>query len=131
MKKKINAIMIIILLGMFLSVIFLTYENRTYQRQIDERDKFIQVLLVKDSISSKLVDIEDQDSILIYKYVIGDEGKPLKYNDLLDEMLYYRRQAEIKDRILVTAKRKYNFNYSFKESGDTLIIGLWNKTNNN
>ena len=127
MKKKINAIVILALLGMFLSIIFLMYENRSYQRQIEERDRFIKVMLIKDSISSQLVDIEDQDSILIYKYMIGDDGKALKYNDLLDEMSYYRKQAEIKDRILVAAKRKYNFNYSFKELGDTLIIGLWNK----
>ena len=127
MKRKINAIVFLFVLTMLLSIIFLAYENRSYQRQIDERDKFIQGLLIKDSIASRLVDIEDQDSLYIYKYIIGKDGKVLKYNDLLEEVLYYRNQAEIKDMILVSAKRKYKFNYSYKESGDTLIIGFWDK----
>lgn len=127
MKRKISAFVILLLLAMLFSIFFLTYENRSYQRQIEERDRFIRELLVRDSITSKLVDIEDQDTILIYKYVVGEDGNAIKYNDLAEELVYYRKQVEIKDKILVSAKRKYRFNYSIKESGDTLIIVFWDK----
>lgn len=127
MKRKIRPFVILLLLAMFFSIFFLAYENHSYQRQIEERDSFIRELLVRDSIASKLVNIEDQDSMLIYKYVVGEDGNAIKYNDLAEELSYYRKQAEIKDKIIVSAKRKYRFNYSIKESGDTLIIVFWDK----
>ena len=58
---------------------------------------------------------------------MGDDGQILTYDDLLEKYLYYRKESEIKDRILVRAKHYYKFNYSVKVNGDTIILGFWDK----
>ena len=127
MKNRINALIIVVVTTMVLSIIFLIQENHAYQQQIEERDGLIRKLLLKDSLTSRLVNIEDQDSMFIYSYSIGDDGQILTYDDLLEKYLYYRKESDIKDRILVRAKHHYNFNYSIKVKGDTIILGFWDK----
>lgn len=127
MKKKINALIFVVVATMLLSIVFLIQENHSFQRQIEERDGFIRYLLLRDSITSRLVKIEDQDSMFIYSYSMGDDGQILTYDDLQEKYLYYRKESEIKDRILVRAKHYYKFNYSVKVNGDTIILGFWDK----
>ena len=128
MKRKINTLLWIVTTVLLLFVVFLIWENHSYQRQIEERDIFINHLLLKDSISSRFIKIEDQDSMFIYSYDIADDGHVLTYDELSKEYHFYRREAEIKDVILVRAKQHYKFNYSAKINGDTIILGFWEKS---
>ena len=127
MEKRIKVYIWLMIIAAFSSITFLIYENRIYQKQIADRDKLIGQILIKDSISSRLLNIKETDSLIIVTYEKGEDGHALTYDELSEQMHFYRKQAELKDFILVKAKQRYKFNYSFKERGDTLIIGFWKK----
>ncbi len=125
--NKIKVFILLFCIALAVSVAYLIVENSTYQAQIEERDRFIRRLLIKDSLSSRLLDIEELDTMLIIKYNVSEDGHPLTYDELWKDLCFYRRQVEIQDWVIVKAKQYYNFNYRIKELGDTLIIDFWEK----
>ncbi len=109
---------------------YLLYENKTYLRQIKEKETLIQRLQIRDSISSQLVDIQETDTSFIYVVTRDEEGKPLSYSELDSMMWQYKIDADIKDRIIVHAKNIYHFNYSIKMDEDGhILLKFWNKPN--
>lgn len=120
----------LLLLGivMFLiAFLFLLYENHAFSRQIQEKDAIIQRLQIRDSISSKLIGIEETDSSFIYSYSQKPDGGIYTYHELDSMVREYDYELYVKDLILVKAKNYYQFNYSIKRLGDTIILGFWNK----
>ncbi|MBQ9638431.1 MAG: hypothetical protein IJV22_02615 [Bacteroidales bacterium] len=110
-----------------IAICYLLFENNTYSRQISEKDAIIQRLQIRDSISSKLIDIEETDTSFIYSFVRNSDGDILSYHELDSMVRKYDYELYVKDLILVKAKNYYQFNYSIKRIGDTIILGFWNK----
>lgn len=77
---------------------------------------------------SELIDVEENDSMIIVQKTINKEtGNVVSYSELDSMCNLYYRELQLKDLILVSAKRKYNFNYSIKHRGDSIVISFWNK----
>lgn len=106
---------------------YLLFENHTYSRQISEKNAIIQRLQIRDSISSQLINIEETDTSFVYSYVRNSDGDILSYHELDSMVREYDYELYVKDLILVKAKNYYQFNYSIKRLGDTIILGFWNK----
>ena len=105
---------------------YLLFENNTYRRQISERDALIQRLLIRDSIFSEIVKINETDSSFTY-IVCKEMGKTLTYDSLISLYEYYKEEAELKDIIILKAKEHYHFDYRMKRKGDTISVGFWDK----
>lgn len=106
---------------------YLLFENNTYRRQISERDALIQRLLIRDSISSKFIKINETDSMFTYIVCKDDMGNTLTYDTLISLYKYYKEEAELKDIIILKAKEQYHFDYRMKRKGDTISVGFWDK----
>ena len=107
---------------------YLQYVNVTYRVQIGNSVRLISRLIQKDSILSELIDVEENDSMIIVQKTINKEtGNVVSYSELDSMCNLYYRELQLKDLILVSAKRKYNFNYSIKHRGDSIVISFWNK----
>ena len=128
MKKRVNKVIILRVLVLVISLFIcgLLYLNINYSRQISERDVLINKLMLKDSISSSVLKIQETDTTFIYKVHTDDVGNTLTYDQVDSMAMTYKRELDLKDLILVKAKQHYGFNYSVQEKGDTIIIG-WSK----
>ena len=63
-------------------------------------------------------------------YVVDRDAetkRALTYKDLDSLYLYYYRQCKLYEDILLYAKRKYDFNYSYLANGDSVKIAIWDK----
>lgn len=125
MKNKVTILFILALLISFVG--YLLFENASYKRQIGERDQLLQRLLLQDSIASTLLKIEETDSMIVYSYVTDDEGNKLSYQEAVRLMRHYEKEVDIKDMIILDAKRLYKFDYSVQQLGDTIRLKFWNK----
>lgn len=116
-----------ILLVVFAVVSFL--ENRSLERQIEQRDDMIKNLLKRDSIQDMLVPTTvTDDGYLVYTYRVNNEtNKPFTYQELDSMYSVLQNELYIKDAIIVSAKRHYKFNYSYKASGDSIVMRFWDK----
>lgn len=128
--KYVNKIFVgifFILLVVFAVVSFL--ENRSLERQIEQRDDMIKNLLKKDSIQDMLVPATvTDDGYLVYTYRVNTEAnKPLSYHELDSMYSVLQNELYIKDAIIVSAKRHYEFNYSYKVTGDSVVMKFWDK----
>ena len=116
---------ILILLGAYL-----IYTNYSYSRQIEENNKIIDQLMLYTSITKDLIE-EYPDStrrFFIRKYFFNREtNKPITYNELDSLYERYREQAEVYEIILLRAKKIYQFDFSYKIIGDTVITSIWPK----
>ena len=116
---------ILILLGAYL-----IYTNYSYSRQIEENNKIIDQLMLYTSITKDLIE-EYPDStrrFFIRKYFFNTETKkPITYNELDSLYERYREQAEVYEIILLRAKKIYQFDFSYKIIGDTVITSIWPK----
>lgn len=115
------------LLVSIIALCYLLFENYTYSRQISEKNAIIQRLQIRDSISSQLINIEETDTSFIYSFARNSDGDILSYHELDSMVREYDYELYVKDLILVKAKNYYQFNYSIKRLGDTIILGFWNK----
>lgn len=125
MKNKVPILFILALLISFVG--YLLFENASYKRQIGERDQLLHRLLLKDSIASSLLKIEETDSMIVYSYVTDDEGNKLSYQEAVQLMRHYEKEVDIKDMIILDAKRLYKFDYSVQQLGDTIRLKFWKK----
>ncbi len=116
---------ILILLGAYL-----IYTNYSYSRQIEENNKIIDQLILHNSLTKDLIE-EYNDSTgryFIRKYVFNTEtNKPVTYNELDSLYQTYREQAEIYEILLLRAKKIYQFDFSYKVLGDTIVTSIWPK----
>lgn len=119
---------IIVLIIAVLYIFYLQYVNYSYYRQIQENNSIIDDFMLRDSISSELLEtIPDSTG---YKLVLirnAETGKPVTYMQL-DSM--YEEAAEkafMYEQILLSAKKILKFDYSYKIKGDTIIFGFWDK----
>ncbi len=125
MNKVFTIIVCVCLLGY---IIYLQHVNTIYQRQISESQTLINKLIVKDSLTSSLIDIQETDSMFVIKKVIDkNTGHSLTYHELDSICEDYFNLAQIREQIILSAKRHYKFNYSYKIKGDSIIISFWNK----
>mgnify|MGYP000585606080 CR=1 FL=1 len=112
----------------FAYIAYLQYANFTYERQIKYSQNLINKLVIKDSIFSSVLNIQDKDSLLsIIRRKDLRTGKILSYEDLDSLCNEYLRRNELLEQIILSAKRHYKFNYSYKIKGDSIIISFWNK----
>ena len=106
----------------------LHYINYNYERQIADNNRIIQKLLVQDSIANSILPIQKNDSIGFFIVTKNIEtGETLTYKDLDSLFHYYKEQSYIYEKILLSAKRNYKFNYSYQIKGDSIIMSFWNK----
>lgn len=103
---------------------FSEYGNNEMRRQIKERDRCIALL---DSIVKVYLNAEKTDSSYIFRISIDQYGNKLSIRDLdsiniANELIIFQQDA-----IILAAKQKYNFDYSFKMDGNLLKIKLWDK----
>lgn len=117
----------IVLLVVFSIVSF--FENRNLERQIEQRDDMIKNLLKKDSIQDKLVpSTVTDDGHLVYVYSVNKiTNEPFTYHELDSMCSVSKKELYIKDAILVAAKQYYKFNYSYKLTGDSIVMEFWDK----
>lgn len=125
-NKTISTYVGILFLIVVMFMGYLLFENNTYRRQISERDALIQRLLIRDSIFSEIVKINETDSSFTY-IVCKEMGKTLTYDSLISLYEYYKEEAELKDIIILKAKEQYHFDYRMKRKGDTISVGFWDK----
>ena len=114
-----SSILLAIILVMSLFVAFLFYANNELDKQIGERNDIIRKMQERESI------IEDTTSVV---YFFRDEkGKIISYGQLDSLCHYYQRQNAIQDFIILTIKKKFNFDYSIKQDSDMMTLKIWDK----
>lgn len=113
----------------FAYIAYLQYANITYERQIEDSQRLINKLVIKDSIFSSVLNIQDEDSLLILiRRKDLRTGEILSYEDLDSLCTEYSRRNELLEKIILSAKKHYSFNYSYRIEGDSLIIlSFWDK----
>ncbi|WP_195426752.1 hypothetical protein [Odoribacter splanchnicus] len=135
MKKILNHMKNHIAYSLFMAILillgaYLIYTNYSYSRQIEENNKIIDQLMLYTSITKDLIE-EYPDStrrFFIRKYFFNTEtNKPITYNELDSLYERYREQAEVYEIILLRAKKIYQFDFSYKIIGDTVITSIWPK----
>ena len=118
-----------LLLFLLVYIVYLQHFNNIYRNQVKQSNDLIDKLMYRDSIFSEIVDVVKTDtSIGIIRLLDTETKRTIKYSELDSMCSFYFKQNEIKDAIILQAKRKYKFNYSYKLQGDTMIIYFWNKS---
>lgn len=109
-------------------IIYLHYVNSVYQRQISDSQTLINRFILKDSLVSSVINIQESDSMFILsKKVDKETGSVLTYQDLDSICDMYYNQIQIQDKIILCAKNYYNFNYRYRVKGDSIFISFWDK----
>lgn len=120
------SIIILILLGAYL-----IYTNYLYSRQIEENNKIIDDLMLNKSLTKDLMEehIDSTGRFFVVKYLVDKEtDKPITYRQLDSMYMEYRDKAEIYETLLLQAKKKYQFDFSYKIDGDTIETAIWHKS---
>lgn len=110
---------------------YLIYANYSYSRQIEENNRIIDQLMLNTSLTKDLFEerIDSTGKYYIRKYLINTETqKPVTYNELDSLYHIYREQSEVYETIILQAKKYYQFDYSYKISGDTITTQFWPKS---
>lgn len=119
---------IIIAIGVVSYIAYLHYVNNAYERQIRQSENLVQTLLLRDSISKEILTIREDTTGSYYVFLRDiNTDRTLTYSDLDSLYKYYKSQAEMYEDILLFAKRTYKFNYSYRVSGDSIKMSIWNK----
>ena len=125
MSKIFSIIVFICMMGY---IIYLHYVNSVYQKQISDSQTLINRFILKDSLASSIINIQESDSMFVLIRKVNKEtGNILTYNDLDSICEMYYNQIQIQDKIILCAKKHYKFNYSYKIKGDSIFISFWNK----
>lgn len=131
-KKNISQFVYLIFMTILIILgAYLVYANYAYSRQIQENNRIIDQLMLNNSLTKDLLE-ERNDSTgryYIRTYLINTEtNKPITYNELDSLYHIYREQAEIYEKIILQAKKYYQFDYSYKITGDTITTRIWPKS---
>ena len=120
------SIIILILLGAYL-----IYTNYSYSRQIEENNRIIDDMMLHKSLTKDLIEehIDSTDRFFVVKYLVDKEtDKPITYRQLDSMYMEYRDKAKIYEILLLQAKKKYQFDFSYKIDGDTIETAIWHKS---
>ena len=120
------SIIILILLGAYL-----IYTNYSYSRQIEENNRIIDDLMLHKSITKDLIEehVDSTGRFFIVNYLVDKESNhPLTYSQLDSMYVEYRDKAKIYEILLLQAKKKYQFDFSYKIDGDTIETSIWSKS---
>lgn len=110
---------------------YLIYANYKYSRQIEENNRIIDQLMLNTNLTKDLFEerMDSTGKYYIRKYLINTEtNKPITYNELDSLYNIYREEAEVYETIILQAKKYYQFDYSYKISGDTITTQFWPKS---
>lgn len=124
---KINSIYKVVLFVMSLFIAFLIYANNELDKQITERDNVICRMRETENIIDSLLSPVKTDTISFIYFYRNEEGRIIEYHQLDSLCHYYERQNAMLDFVILTAKKKYNFDYSIKYKNDTLSVKMWDK----
>lgn len=124
---KRNSILIAFLLISTAFITFLLYMNNALTHQIEERDDIIIKMQKRESIiDSLLMPIKSDTTSVVYFYR-DEKGTIISYRQLDSLCNYYQKQNAMQDFIILTAKKKFNFDYKIAQHGDTLLLDIWDK----
>lgn len=124
--EKNNRLIIISLVAILFAVMFgfSEYGRIEMRRQIDERDRCIASL---DSMVKTYLGAEQKENYYVFNIPVDQYGNKLSIKELDSIRIANERIIWEQDAILCAAKKIYEFNYSSKMKGDSLVIKLWDK----
>ena len=116
---------IIFIMSLFIA--FLIYANNELDKQVGERDDIIRKMQERESIlDSMLVPVQKDTTSVIY-FFRDEQGKIISYGQLDSLCHYYKKQNAMQDFIILTAKKKFNFDYSIKQDSNMITLKIWDK----
>lgn len=104
------------------------YSNKNLRRQIHERDMYLDYM---DSVLVSYGYISHNDSCTMFIRLLDEFGNAMNLSQVDSVRSELERTIEIQDLIIKSAKRRYNFNYSYTIRGDSVIMKFWNKPKSN
>jgi len=122
-----NSILLAIIFIMSLFIAFLIYANNELDKQIGERNDIIKKMQERESIIDSLLVPVQKDTTSVVYFFRDEEGKIISYGQLDSLYHYYQRQNAMQDFIILTAKKKFNFDYSIKQDNDEMTLKIWDK----
>ena len=122
-----SSILLAIILVMSLFVAFLFYANNALDKQIGERNDIIRKMQERESIIDSLLVPVQKDTTSVVYFFRDEKGKIISYGQLDSLCHYYQRQNAIQDFIILTIKKKFNFDYSIKQDSDMMTLKIWDK----
>lgn len=100
------------------------HSNSEMRRQVQERDAYIEHI---DTLIGLYSNVEFKDNFMILHFPVNQYGEKLRFNDLDSIRRMNEKIIQIQDVVIREAKKKYKFNYSIKEIGDSIRIRFWHK----
>lgn len=122
-----SSILLAIILVMSLLIAFLIYANNELDKQIGERNDIIRKMQERESIIDSLLVPVQKDTTSVVYFFRDEKGKIISYGQLDSLCHYYQRQNAIQDFIILTIKKKFNFDYSIKQDSDMMTLKIWDK----
>lgn len=122
-----SSILLAIILVMSLFIAFLIYANNELDKQIGERNDIIRKMQERESIIDSLLVPVQKDTTSVVYFFRDEKGKIISYGQLDSLCHYYQRQNAIQDFIILTIKKKFNFDYSIKQDSDMMTLKIWDK----
>ena len=129
MKNKMILTVAIIVASTFAFMFGISeYSNNSLRRQIHERDMYLDYM---DSILVSYGYISHSDSSTMFIRLLDTYGNVMNLSQVDSVQSELERIIKIQDLIIKSAKRTYNFNYSYTIRGDSVIMKFWNKPKSN
>jgi hypothetical protein len=116
---------IIFIMSLFIA--FLIYANNELDKQVGERDDIIRKMQERESIIDSLIVPVQKDTTSFIYFFRDEQGKIISYGQLDSLCHHYQRQIDMMDFIILTAKKKFNFDYSIKQNSDMMTLKIWDK----
>jgi hypothetical protein len=116
---------IIFIMSLFIA--FLIYANNELDKQVGERDDIIRKMQKRESILDSLIVPVQKDTTSVICFLRDEQGKIISYGQLDSLYHYYKKQNAMQDFIILTAKKKFHFDYSIKLDSDIMTLEIWDK----
>lgn len=116
---------IIFIMSLFIA--FLIYANNELDKQVGERDEIIRKMQERESILDSLLVSVQKDTTSVIYFCRDEQGKIISYGQMDSLYHYYKKQNAMQDFIILTAKKKFNFDYSIKQDSDMVTLKIWDK----
>ena len=125
MRRSSVLLAIILIMSMFIA--FLIYANNELDKQIGERNDIIRKMQERESIIDSLLVPVQKDTTSVVYFFRDEKGKIISYGQLDSLYHHYQMQSAIQDFIILTIKKKFNFDYSIKQDSDMMTLKIWDK----
>ena len=90
-------------------------------------DDIILKMQKRESILDSLLVPVQKDTTSVIYFFRDEQGKIISYGQLDSLCQYYKKQNDMQDFIILTAKKKFNFDYSIKQDSDMMTLKIWDK----